>query len=87
MSRKNQTTFTDVENGNVESRQYFRVGGVASEHGTTHCSVRCPFCQYETEVYLWPLAGSGKRCDCGALFGSLGYAHKRKDTIRSGEDK
>ena len=28
----------------------------------------CPFCECVTEVYLWSLAGSGKRCDCGAKF-------------------
>jgi len=30
--------------------------------------LRCPFCDTVTEAYVWSLAGSGKRCECGAKF-------------------
>ena len=30
--------------------------------------IRCPFCDTVTEAYVWSLAGSGKRCECGAKF-------------------
>lgn len=29
--------------------------------------IRCPFCDVTTEAYVWSLAGSGKRCECGAV--------------------
>lgn len=35
--------------------------------GRSTVSVRCPFCDCVTEARLWSLAGSGKRCDCGAV--------------------
>ena len=35
--------------------------------GRSTVTVRCPFCEVETEARLWSLAGSGKRCECGAL--------------------
>lgn len=28
----------------------------------------CPFCGTEVKLYLWSLAGSGKKCTCGAMF-------------------
>lgn len=31
--------------------------------------IRCPFCQVDTECRSWSLAGSGKRCECGAVLG------------------
>lgn len=31
---------------------------------------RCPFCQGETKAYWWSLAGGGKKCYCGAKYGS-----------------
>lgn len=34
--------------------------------GRSTVTVRCPFCDCETEARLWSLAGSGKRCECGA---------------------
>jgi hypothetical protein len=27
----------------------------------------CPFCDERVEAYTWSLAGSGKRCLCGAM--------------------
>lgn len=29
--------------------------------------VRCPFCSCVVEAHLWSIAGSGKRCECGAV--------------------
>lgn len=31
---------------------------------------QCPFCGSPVRAYWWSLAGSGKRCDCGAKFDS-----------------
>lgn len=33
--------------------------------------VTCPWCGKETECYVWSLAGSGKKCACGALLGAV----------------
>lgn len=35
--------------------------------GRRLASITCPFCGVVTEAHLWSLAGSGKRCDCGAV--------------------
>lgn len=35
--------------------------------GRTTCDIECPFCGTVTQVRPWSLAGSGKRCECGAL--------------------
>ncbi len=35
--------------------------------GRSTVTVRCPFCGTETEARLWSIAGSGKRCECGAV--------------------
>ena len=35
--------------------------------GRTTADVECPWCGVVTQVRVWSLAGSGKRCDCGAL--------------------
>jgi hypothetical protein len=29
--------------------------------------VECPFCGEVTRCYVWSLAGSGKKCICGAI--------------------
>lgn len=34
--------------------------------GRSAYTVKCPFCDCDTEVYAWSLAGSGKLCECGA---------------------
>jgi hypothetical protein len=37
-----------------------------SEHGKSTVIIKCPFCQEEVLAYVWSLAGSGKKCKCGA---------------------
>lgn len=40
----------------------------ARGHATQRVSwIVCPFCQAEVKAYDWSLAGSGKRCACGAV--------------------
>lgn len=36
--------------------------------GRSTVTVCCPYCDCETEARLWSLAGSGKKCECGAIF-------------------
>ena len=35
--------------------------------GRSVVGIRCPYCGSVTEAYIWSLAGSGKRCECGAV--------------------
>jgi hypothetical protein len=41
--------------------------------GRTEVYIVCPFCGTENKAYLWSLAGSGKRCQCGAKHTYYGY--------------
>ena len=34
--------------------------------------IKCPFCGTVSRAYWWSIAGSGKKCPCGALHGSGG---------------
>lgn len=36
--------------------------------------IECPFCAAEVKAYWWSIAGSGKKCSCGALLDSMGTA-------------
>lgn len=36
-----------------------------SSHGRSTIYVKCPFCEKETEVYIWSFRGCGKICECG----------------------
>ena len=47
--------------------------------GRTRILIECPFCGAREWAYVWSLAGSGKRCPCGALHGSLGSMKKLND--------
>lgn len=48
-----------------------RLAEVVSENrrpaGRSTLTVRCPFCDCTIEARLWSIAGSGKRCYCGAV--------------------
>jgi hypothetical protein len=38
-----------------------------TEVGRSRIVIRCPFCKACVVAYTWSLAGSGKRCGCGAM--------------------
>jgi hypothetical protein len=57
----------------TEERPYSAVGQ-RSEFGRSTVDLCCPFCGSTVTAYRWSLAGSGKRCACGAKFGSTGRA-------------
>ncbi|MBN8868000.1 MAG: hypothetical protein J0H98_10645 [Solirubrobacterales bacterium] len=51
------------------------------DHGSGRKAIwiRCPFCAVEVKAFVWSLSGSGKRCECGALFGARGKATKEQN--------
>jgi hypothetical protein len=38
------------------------------EMGLSRITLECPWCCEYVIAYIWSLAGSGKRCTCGAKF-------------------
>ncbi len=54
-----------VPNDEVRPHDGYRV--LSSEMGRTRVVLICPFCTSEVAAYLWSLAGSGKKCSCGAV--------------------
>lgn len=52
----------------MQTRLYETVYAGTSRRGQRIVGLRCPFCDTITEAHLWSLAGSGKRCECGAIF-------------------
>ena len=51
----------------TETRYYETIRETRRANGKSSAELRCPFCGVVTEVRLWSLAGSGKRCECGAV--------------------
>lgn len=66
---------TAEPNPDVEVDTWAEVGG-RSEFGRSTIVIRCPFCTAHITAFLWSLAGGGKRCACGALFGGRGTAYR-----------
>lgn len=54
-----------------EVREHRSVPG-PSTMGRSIVWITCPFCGTEVTAYLWSLAGSGKRCPCGAKHNGYG---------------
>jgi hypothetical protein len=49
-----------------------------NEAGRSRIGIECPFCKARVVAYVWSLAGSGKRCECGALHLSGGCTKGKK---------
>lgn len=54
-----------------ETRQHKKFN-YRSRFGKSKVDIECPFCREITTAYVWSLAGSGKKCKCGALHSSFG---------------
>ena len=74
MTRK--TTWNDIGAKECVTLEYEWHDGVFARPGRMYIRILCPFCGRNVKAYVWSLAGGGKRCDCGTLFGSDGKAHK-----------
>lgn len=49
-----------------ERRECRWIAGLVT-HGRKEIHCVCPFCSADVKGYAWSVAGSGKRCVCGAL--------------------
>lgn len=58
----------------TEAREHI-VKRSISEMGRSAAYFDCPFCGEEVKGYYWSLAGSGKRCRCGA-FPKIGVTYR-----------
>ena len=57
---------TNLDLAYKESRQH-RSFNHRSKFGRSTVDIECPFCQEIVTAYIWSLAGSGKKCVCGAI--------------------
>ena len=57
----------------VEQRQAESYG-YRGRMGRSSITIICPWCGSHVEAFTWSLSGGGKRCECGAIFGSSGSA-------------
>lgn len=75
-----RTTYRDISKPECEHRNYVVTDRFdETGNGKIVLKFQCPFCTAEMRAYQWSLCGGGKRCDCGALFGGTGQAHKLVD--------
>ena len=60
----------------IEERPY-RTSGRTSAMGRTSEMAECPFCGGSVVIYLWAIAGNGKKlCPCGAALHNDRVARK-----------
>lgn len=69
-----------MTSNSTETRQVDGYKRKWSEMGKTRISVDCAFCGTEMIAYLWSLAGSGKKCQCGAMLHADGSMTKDMTT-------
>ena len=61
-----------MPSNSTETRQIRGYERRWSDMGRTRIAVECAFCGAEIIAYVWSLAGSGKKCQCGAKLYSDG---------------
>lgn len=61
--RKDKTRTKDI--GTIGCSPHLVV--MTAEHGS-YVDFLCPFCKSEIKSVRWSLQGTGKACECGALF-------------------
>lgn len=63
IKRKDKTRTKDI--GTIGCERRYIIG--ASEY-KPYIDFYCPFCNLEIKSIKWSLQGTGKACECGALF-------------------
>lgn len=65
----------------VEERPY-QTSGRTRAMGRTSEMAECPFCGASVLIYLWAIAGNGKKlCPCGAALHDDRIARKRVEDV------
>lgn len=60
----------------MQERPY-TTGGQVRAMGKSSVVAACPFCGSSVTIYLWSIAGNGKKlCSCGAALHADGLARK-----------
>lgn len=70
-----KTAFSDIRKG-AEQRRYEVHRQRLEYPSSITIYFDCPWCGNEVKAYLWSLSGSGKKCHCGAIFGSGSRCYK-----------
>lgn len=73
MKKAKGPKWSETRDPSVEQRTYTNTP-VNHRVGRSTLYITCPFCGDSVRTVLWSLCGGGKRCSCGALFGSLSVA-------------
>jgi hypothetical protein len=81
MTKRKPIKFQDVRGSAVTTARYQQHEGYRPQMGRSSVVIVCPFCQAHVTAFLWSIAGGGKRCKCGALFGSRGQAYQWSDLV------
>lgn len=58
-----------------------------SNFGRSTVDIKCPYCSAITTAFVWSLAGSGKKCKCGALHNNYGLTHEPKLNKKTNETR
>lgn len=80
-----KTTFEGINRG-AECRAYTVHRKTLERPSSIVLYFDCPWCGCEIKAYLWSLSGGGKRCDCGAIFGSRGNGYKLPQKDKQNEN-
>ena len=64
----------------IETRE-FKATKKTPEVGHTYFLIKCPFCDSLIKAFVWSLAGTGKSCDCGALFDRYTHTEEKKTQL------
>lgn len=62
----------------IETRRFRVIRQGMKPPSSRYSIIQCPFCNSQVQAFHWSLAGSGKKCGCGAKFNSWGDAVKER---------
>lgn len=81
-----KTKFEDQHKPNCERRKYTIHAHSLERPSSRIVYFHCPYCNIEIKAYVWSLCGGGKRCECGAIFGSKGVGYKLQEPGQENSD-
>lgn len=79
-------TTIEILNGPHRKLQHEATSYV-SQFGMSSVRLTCPFCGESVIAYVWSLAGTGKRCPCGAMHFAGGTSIRRTGKAKAGQER